>query len=116
MLCTTRAATPRIVSTAAALGVTKVGIGFITGSAGVDTGAFAGSIAAVEGAGEAGGITGLFTVVAFDTGAGLTTWGTGAMLVDGVAGVAGVAGVEGVEVFGSGGVPPNGAPGSGGKV
>lgn len=35
MLCTTRAATPRIGSRVEALGVTKVGIGFATGCAGV---------------------------------------------------------------------------------
>ena len=35
MLCTTRAATPRIGSSVDALGVTRVGIGFTIGSAGV---------------------------------------------------------------------------------
>lgn len=35
MLCTTRAATPRIGTKDAALGVIKVGIGFATGSAGI---------------------------------------------------------------------------------
>lgn len=38
MLCTTRAATPRIGTKEAALGVIKVGIGFATGSAGIAIG------------------------------------------------------------------------------
>ena len=66
MLCTTRAATPRIGSTDAAPGVTSVGIGFTTGSAGVETGAFAGSSAAdgvATGVGFTGGLAGGFTGV-----------------------------------------------------
>ena len=123
MLCTTRAATPRIVSTVAAPGVTSVGIGLTTGSAGVDTGAFAGSSAA-DGGFAGAGFTGLFTVVAF------VIVGAG---VAGVAGVAGITEAAGALVeergcaafvcaafvcadFGSGGVPPRGAVLKGGRV
>ena len=52
--------------------MTSVGIGFTTGSAGVETGAFAGSVEACGAAGDAaGGFTGLFTGVTFFTGAGV---------------------------------------------
>ena len=42
MLCTTRAPTPRMVSSVEAPGVTKVGIGLTTGSAGVGAWLFTG--------------------------------------------------------------------------
>jgi len=96
ILATTRAETPRIGSTAAALGDAIVGIGFTIGSAGVDTGAFAGSVELLV---VLTGISGVVTGVTFVIGAG----------VDG-------AGVDGAEDFGSGGFPPSGAPVSGGRV
>ena len=121
MLWTTRALTPRMGSSAAAPGVTNVGIGLTTGSAGVGVAdAFTGgcegvvtvvgAIVDIVGAEEVGaGVAGAEEVGAEEVGAG----------VSGAAGVVGVA--EGVEVgtaadLGIGGVPPRGAPTSGGRT
>jgi len=107
MLCTTRAPTPRIVSSVDAPGVANVGIGLTTGSAGV---------------GLIEGLCGkLFCGVVL----------MGDVLVPGVdgAGLDG-AGVDGAEVetgaedgaggvaarFGTGGIPPFGAPLTGGRA
>jgi hypothetical protein len=102
MLCTTRAATPRIGVKDAALGVIKVGIGFATGSAG---------IANVDETSRTiccAGARGVDTAGATGAGAGVDT-----------AGAAGTAGActplieifGGVTALGVGGVPPRGAPG-----
>ena len=107
MLCTTRAATPRIGVKDAALGVIKVGIGFATGSAGiaiVDETSRTICCAGASGVDAAG-------VVA----SGATAAGVG---VD-AAGAAGTTGActplieifGGVTALGVGGVPPRGAPG-----
>ena len=97
MLWTTRAETPRIGSSFDALGVTKVGIGFAMGSAGVAGVAATFRTTCCDGAGCAGA-----------TGA-----CTGAACATGVATGAGVPGIEifgGVTGFGVGGVPAPGAP------
>ena len=105
MLCTTRALTPRITSRDEAPGVTNVGIGFTTGSAGVGTELFtgwfidalsrcvgAGGAIGAGAAGCAGGVTGAETFGA--TGA----VGVGLTCATGAAG----AGVTGAGVTGAG--------------
>jgi len=123
MLCTTRAPTPRMVSSVDAPGVTSAGIGFTTGSAGVgvfwllwlDMGGVlvpgvVGGVCESEGDGETEGAgeAGAFgeTGVAGDTGAPVETEGAGE------AGAIGDADVDAVAArFGTGGVPPLGASG-----
>ena len=105
ILCTTRAATPRMVSTVDALGVTNVGIGFTTGSAGV-------GVAAALTAGVFGmcwfmaGVTVSFTGAGDDTG-GITGDDTGETFwaVTGTTGTS----PDFTAALGSGGVPPLGA-------
>jgi len=101
MLCTTRAATPRIGSNVEAPGVTRVGIGFTMGSAGVADVDACGACTTEVGFGATGasaGATGADTGAA--TGAdGATTW----------VAVGTTGGVVSVEDFGIGGVPAPGA-------
>ena len=84
MLCTTRADTPRIGSIVAAPGVTKVGIGLMTGSAGVIVEDTCGACTTGVGCGAAGA-----------TGVGATT----------CVAVGTTGGVVAVEDFGMGGTP-----------
>ena len=66
ILCTTRAATPRSGSIDEAEGVTKVGIGFTTGSAGVATGvATTGVATGATGAATTGVAAGACAAVGF---------------------------------------------------
>ena len=137
MLCTTRALTPRIGSRAAAPGVTSVGIGLTTGSAGVGvaeefTGGceevvtVLGAIVDVVGAGAVSGAACVEAGVAAEDVAD-EDW---AMAEAEAADEVGVAGAEvGEELvpaaaglfcglcdaadFGTGGVPPRGAPANG---
>ncbi|CAB4722999.1 unannotated protein [freshwater metagenome] len=95
MLCTTRAATPRIGSRVEALCVARVGIGFATGCAGV-----------------AGAALTLRTTGCVCTGAATT----GAAGVGAAGAVPGIEILGGVTVFGVGGVPPFGAPETGALV
>jgi len=78
-----------------------VGIGFTIGSAGVETGAFAGSVLL------AAGVTGLVTGISFVVGA--DTAGAGET-------GAGETGAGETADFGWGGFPPSGAAVSGGRV
>ena len=102
MLCTTRAATPRIGVKDAALGVIKVGIGFATGSAGiaiVDATSRTICCAGARGV-DAAGATG--PGVGVDAGGAAGTTGACTPLIE-------IFG--GVTALGVGGVPPRGAPG-----
>ena len=106
MLCTTRAATPRIGVKDAALGVIKVGIGFATGSAGIAIGEETSRTICCAGAGaDTAGAVAAAAVATGATAAGAgveTAWATGActplMEIFG-----------GVTALGVGGVPPRGA-------
>ena len=106
MLCTTRAATPRIGVKDAALGVIKVGIGFATGSAGIAIVDETSRTICCAGAGV--DAAGAVATGATAAGAGVDT-----------AGAAGTTGActplieifGGVTALGVGGVPPRGAPG-----
>ena len=99
ILETTRAPTPRIGSSVAALGVLSVGIGFATGCAGVAGVVFTVRTIGCDGVVAAGaGVTGAVGVGA--TGAGVTA----APFTEIFGGVTG---------FGVGGVPPLGAPATG---
>ena len=102
MLWTTRADTPRIGSSFDALGVTKVGIGFAMGSAGVAGVAATFRTTCCDGAGAAGACTGAACATGVATGAG-AAGATGA-------GVPGIEIFGGVTGFGVGGVPAPGAP------
>lgn len=101
MLCTTRAATPRIGSSVDALGVTNTGTGFTTGSAGVRVCCFTsrttGCDTTTGAAGAGGAATTGVTGVGVTTDAGVAT------------GITGATGAVFCTDFGIGGVPARGA-------
>ena len=103
MLCTTRAETPRIGSRVDALGVTKTGTGFTTGSAGVAGCCFTSRTTGCDGATAAG--VGVTTGAGVATGVGVTT-GAATGAVD-------VTDAAFSTDLGTGGVPARGAFGLG---
>ena len=98
MLCTTRAATPRIGSSVEALGVTNTGTGFTTGSAGVGVCCFTSRTTGCDATTGAAGVT---------TGVTGATTGVAGAATMGVIGAA--TGTAFCTDFGTGGVPARGA-------